>query len=374
MAPRSFPFPIGWRIAIAVMAVMAVVYASQLALVGAMPSFGAALGVEVVFWFSWALVALLIFRLCRWLQLGRQSWNRYALVLGAGAVGAIVVFPTLFRSLLHVLLWLAQALEITNTTVPPYWPSVRTTFMNLIGPTAVLYAGTVFAWHAVTYYRDLQERKLKAVQLESLLHQAQLEALRSQLHPHFLFNTLHSIAELVHEDPPLAEQVILRLADLLRQVLRAPVRQEIPLAEEIEFLLSYVAIEQIRLGDRLAVEWDLDPAALEASVPSLVLQPLVENALHHGIAALARPGRLTVRARREEAFLHLQVQDTGPGLPAETTAIRNGIGLANTASRLQRLYGSDHRFELVNRNGLTVDVRIPFRPTVAAAKRQSPSA
>jgi signal transduction histidine kinase len=357
--------------AIALLAVLALVYASQLALAGTMSSFPAALGAEVVFWFSWALVALLIFRLCRWLHRGTQNWKRYVLVLSAGAAGAIVVFPTLFRSVLSALLWLGQALAFITTPVPPYWPSVRATFMNLIGPTAVLYAGTVFAWHAVTYYRDLQERKLKAVQLESLLHQAQLETLRSQLHPHFLFNTLHSIAELVHENPPLAEQVILRLADLLRQVLRAPVRQEIPLSEEIAFLQSYVGIEQIRLGDRLVVEWDLDPAALEACVPSLVLQPLVENAIQHGIAALARPGRLAIRTRREEAFLHLQVQDTGPGLPAETTAIGNGIGLANTAARLQRLYGSNHRFELVNQNGLAVHVWIPFRQIADATTPRS---
>jgi two-component system, LytTR family, sensor kinase len=226
----------------------------------------------------------------------------------------------------------------------------------------VLYVATVLGWHAVTHYRDLKERKVRAAELESLLHQAQLEALRSQLHPHFLFNTLHSIAELLHENPALAEQLILRLAELLRKVLQTPVRQEVPLAEEIEFIKGYLEIEQMRLGERLSIAWEVAPETLAARVPGLMLQPLVENAIQHGIATLARPGRLSIRARREDGFLHVQVHDTGPGVLAVDTphGSGQGIGLANTESRLKRLYGERQRFELVNENGLTVNVRIPF--------------
>jgi LytS/YehU family sensor histidine kinase len=260
----------------------------------------------------------------------------------------------------------ARALSIDVGQQFGFWPTVRGTILNFLGLTMVLYVATVLGWHAVTFYRDLKERKLKAVELESLLHQARLETLRSQLHPHFLFNTLHSIAELVHENPPLAEQLILRLAELLREALKTPARQEVPLADEIKFIRSYLEIEQMRLGERLSIEWDIDQETLVALVPSLVLQPLVENAIQHGIAALAQPGRLSIRSRREQGFLHLQVRDTGAGLRAETDKTEGGIGLTNTKDRLQHLYGARQRFELVNDNGLVVNVRIPFTQVPAA--------
>jgi LytS/YehU family sensor histidine kinase len=316
-------------------------------------------------------VALLVFRLCRLLHTGPQDWRRYLVVLVLGAVGAVLVFPLLFQTIMFTIQGLARALSFPVTQQFGFWPTVSGTTLNLLGPILILYVGTVLGWHAVIFHSDLKERKLKAVELESLLHQARLETLRNQLHPHFLFNTLHSIAELVHENPALAEQLILRLAELLREVLKTTARQEVPLGDEIKFIRSYLEIEQMRLGDRLNVEWDVDQETLTASVPSLVLQPLVENAIKHGIAALARPGRLSIRARRDDGFLHLQVQDTGPGLPPETAGNDGGIGLANTKDRLQRLYGARQRFELVNDNGLIINVRIPFAPAAVAAVQSS---
>jgi LytS/YehU family sensor histidine kinase len=289
-----------------------------------------------------------------------QERRKYAAGLIAGAIGAVIAFPLFFRTLTLGGRWLGRALDLTAKAPDPFWPALRGATINLLGFSVILYVATVFAWHAVTYYHDLKERKLRSTELESRLHQAQLEALRSQVHPHFLFNTLHSIAELIHENPPLAEQLILRLADLLREVLKAPVQQEVPLGDEIKFIKSYLEIEQMRLGDRLTVEWDVAPETLAACVPSLVLQPLVENAIQHGIAALARPGRLAIQARREDGYLHLQVRDTGPGLAHDQAKHGNGIGLANTESRLRRLYGDWQRFQLVNDHGLVVQVRIPF--------------
>lgn len=347
---RPSPFPAAWWMPAALL-LIGVVYASQLVLAGNAPSWSAAFRIEASFWLAWILVALAVFRLCRRLQAGSPDWRRYAAVLLLGATGAILAFPFLFQSILSA---------VTPGPAPAFWPAVRGTLLNLLGPTLILYAGTVLGWHAVTFHRDLQERKLQAIELQSQLHQARLEALRSQLHPHFLFNTLHSIAELVHENPALAEQLILRLAGLLREVLKTPVRQEVPLADELAFIRSYLEIEQMRLGERLTVEWDVDEAALAAQVPSLVLQPLVENAIRHGIAALARPGRLSIRARLADGFLRLQVRDTGPGLSAETAATEGGIGLANTGDRLKSLYGTNQRFELVSDNGLSVNVWIPF--------------
>jgi sensor histidine kinase YesM len=218
----------------------------------------------------------------------------------------------------------------------------------------------------MTYYAELRDRQVKAMELESLLHQAQLQTLRSQLNPHFLFNTLHSIAELVHQDPVLAEQLILRLGELLRQVLRSPTEQEVALAEELDFIKGYVEIEQMRLGERLHVKWEIASEALSIKVPSLILQPLIENAILHGVAATTRPGVLTIRASCDDRYLRLQVRDTGPGLPQEGKA-HTGIGLSNTQTRLQRLYGPGQRFELLNDNGLIVNIQIPLAPSAWAS-------
>ena len=232
--------------------------------------------------------------------------------------------------------------------------AIRSAGINL-----AVYAGFVLAWHAAIYYRESRDRQLKALELESLLHQAQLQALRSQLNPHFLFNALHSIAELVHENPALAEKLIVRLGELLRQVLQSSTLQEVPLADELDFIRGYIDIEQMRLGDRLRVEWDVPPELLAARVPSLILQPLVENAIQHGIAPTSRPGVLTIRARREDQSLLLEIRDTGPGL-AQAIDRREGIGLSNTSARLQRLYGDRQKLELIGDDGLVVIVRIPF--------------
>jgi LytS/YehU family sensor histidine kinase len=212
----------------------------------------------------------------------------------------------------------------------------------------------------LTYYREARDRQVKSLELESLLHQARLDALRSQLNPHFLFNALHSIAELVHENPKLAEKLIVRLGELLRQVLQSATLQEVTLADELEFIRGYVDIEQMRLGERLRVIWDVPPELLPARVPSLILQPLVENAIQHGIAPTAKAGILTLRAGREDAFLRLEVRDTGPGVAHESQDRQKGIGLANTRARLQRLYGDAQTLELVVDDGLVVIVRIPF--------------
>jgi two-component system, LytTR family, sensor kinase len=228
------------------------------------------------------------------------------------------------------------------------------------GINLAIYASFVLAWHAAIYYRESRDRQLKAMELESLLHQSQLQALRSQLNPHFLFNALHSIAELVHESPKLAEKLIVRLGELLRQVLQSSTLQEVSLADELDFIRGYVDIEQMRLGERLRVQWDVPPELLAARVPSLLLQPLVENAIQHGIAPTSKPGVLSIGARREDESLRLEVRDTGPGM-AQGVERLGGIGLVNTRARLLRLYGDRQTLELIGGEGLQVVVRIPFQ-------------
>ena len=218
--------------------------------------------------------------------------------------------------------------------------------------------------YAITYYKKFRERELRASQLETRLAQARLQVLKMQLHPHFLFNTLNAISELVFKDPESAEQMITNLSDLLRLSLENVGVQEVPLKQELDFLGKYVEIEQTRFHDRLRLKMDIAPETLDATVPNMILQPLVENAIRHGIGVRSSGGNIVIGAERENGMLHLFVRDDGRGLlNGEHVALKEGVGLANTRARLAHLYGGEHRFDLNNSpgGGLTVAMKIPFR-------------
>ena len=351
------PVP-SWIVFIGLWLLLSCVFASQLFLAGYVTPWPRAFAAEAVYWLSWALLAPVVFWMCR--RLNRQPWSSYAPALLAGAVVAAMLQPLLAQLLLTVQSWLHLCVGQCDSAAPLFSRAWFTQTIRVAGVNLPVYAGFVLAWHAALYHRESRDRQLQALQLESLLHQAQLQALRSQLNPHFLFNTLHSIAELVHENPKLAEALIVRLGELLRQVLQSSTSQEVSLAEELEFTRSYVEIEQMRLGERLKVDWDVDDELLQARVPGLILQPLVENAIQHGIAASTRGGTLTIRVRGEGGFLLLRVRDTGPGMPREPADNARGIGLSNTRLRLQRLYGERQKFDISEDNGLVVDLHIPL--------------
>jgi two-component system, LytTR family, sensor kinase len=234
----------------------------------------------------------------------------------------------------------------------------------------VSYAGVVGAVHGVGYYRRFLEREreaaalqLRASRLEARLARAQLDALKAQLQPHFLFNTLHSISALIHEDAEAADQMVERLGRFLRMVLDDAGAQEVPLRRELEFLDEYLQIQRTRYRQRLHFTVDAEPGALDARVPNLLLQPLVENAIRHAVEPRAAGGRVEVGARREGHALRLWVRDDGPGLSRDPWAGGTGVGLANTRERLRQLHGAEHAFELRNREGGGVEalIVIPFR-------------
>jgi hypothetical protein len=226
-----------------------------------------------------------------------------------------------------------------------------------------VYVVIVSVVHAFALYRRVQERDRRALELTTSLSQAKLQALRLQLQPHFLFNTLNAISTLVHTDPDRADEMIVNLSEMLRLSL-AVGEQEVPLRREIEILDRYLQIEQMRLGERLRVERAIEPTVLDARVPPLLLQTIVENAIRHGIEPRAAPGTVRVSAAKAGERLRLLIADDGIGLASSGRfSERRGVGLANTESRLAELYGADGRIELHEpaEGGCRVEITIPLR-------------
>jgi two-component sensor histidine kinase len=315
-------------------------------------------------WYLFALLSAPALALARRFHFERDQWARPLTVhLLAGA--AFSLLWMVVRAWVEE--WFSRGGDNAVSFRTAFGYALAATFFfNLL-----IYWGIVSVSYSMEYYQRYQERELRTAELEATLAQARLQALQMQLNPHFLFNTLHSISSLMHKDIEAADEMIARFGDLLRLALENTETHEVPLREELEFLRSYLEIEQIRFGERLNVRLDIDPETLEARVPNLILQPLVENAVQHGIEPHARPGHIELRARRAEEKLLLQVRDNGDGLSAG--AQREGVGMSNTRARLQQLYGGDHRFELQNeqKGGLLVSVTIPFRASATMEKRNS---
>ncbi len=220
---------------------------------------------------------------------------------------------------------------------------------------------------AVATYDLYRDRELRARDLAARLAQAQLQVLETQINPHFLFNSLQSIAELMHQDVDAADRMLGQLSDLLRLSLSRFGVHELSLSEELDFVRRYLAIEEIRFSDRLSVEIDIDPEVLEAAVPNLVLQPLVENALKHGVGRRLEHGRIRIAARRQDSHLLLEVIDNGPGIlnrRSDDVGPRpDGVGIANIRARLEQLFGRDHHFslQLDPSGGVRAELLIPLR-------------
>ncbi len=230
---------------------------------------------------------------------------------------------------------------------------------NFVSAAIVRYATVIAIQQAYLYFRESQERAFR-------LQQAELQVLKMQLHPHFFFNTLNALSALIYRSPKEADRMITQLGDLFRFALRKDKAQEVSLAEELDFLKAFLEIHQTLMGKRLQVEWKIEPETLSASVPNLILQPLVENSIQHGLAPLEQGGRIEVCAERRNGRLVLQVWDSGLGLTSRGIQNQAGVGLANTQARLSNLYGTEHRFEIetLPGEGTVVSIEIPFQEQV----------
>jgi two-component sensor histidine kinase len=270
------------------------------------------------------------------------------------------------------------AVQITSTRVPsaeeppplprPGIPGPWTRFAHMAvtraQSTIPIYWAIVCVTWVASYYQQLRDRERRTLELEARLMQSNLQTLKAQLQPHFLFNTLNAIASLVRRKPDAAEDMIGSLSDFLRMTLDTAQQHEVPLRREIEFLDLYLEIQRARFGDRLRIKKEIDPAALDVAVPALVLQPLVENSVHHGIEPREAGGTIFIGAQRHETSLRLEIGDDGNGLKrGQLVALREGVGLSNTKARLQELYGESHRFQIAPNSdgGLTVVVELPWR-------------
>ena len=317
-------------------------------------NFSYILAMNLLLWGGWVVFAPAIIWMAKRVRFDRGHWRRAL---------AIHVPASLLVTSGH-LLWVGTArfsLQRLFGVDVEWWPTVWDAFFRTLDFELPIYWAIVGAYHAVEYYRRLRAREVQAARLETRLVEAQLLALQQQLHPHFLFNTLHAVSSLVHSDPDMADAMLERLADLLRLTLRSTGRREIPLREEIDYVQAYLAIEQVHFGDRLRVEIAIDAAATDALVPTLILQPLVENAIRHGLEPKVGAGTLMVAARVEGASLVLSVRDTGLGFRAG--AQRHGIGLTNSRSRLERLYGAAGSLDASDHpdGGAVAQVTLPFR-------------
>ena len=320
-------------------------------------------GYSATEWYLWALMCPLIFAVARRFPLTGSTWLRRLPMYLLTWVGCHLVVVSAYIVMERQ--WGTAAMQAMPLNRLMLLYVTKKIAFNLL-----VFTGIVVVAHAIDLYYRYRERERRALQLETQLTRAQLEALKNQLHPHFLFNTLNTISALLHRDVEAADRVVSRLGDLLRLSLQGG-EQEVRLSQELTFLQHYLDIQHTRFQDRLTFVQNVEPELLDALVPSLILQPLVENAVRHAIEPRSTPGLITINARRENGRILLEVKDNGPGFQQAKSAGCAGIGLANTRARLEQLYGAEHRFTLANLDEGGVLVRMEFPLRTVAVKPAS---
>jgi signal transduction histidine kinase len=308
------------------------------------------------YWYTWAAFTPSIV----WLS-QRFRFERLGLLRALAVhLPAVLLFSLAHIGAMQAAQWW---LVTTEGGVYSWWPAAQRAALLNLDWEMMTYWAIVGLSHALLYYRESRDRELRASQLETRLVESQLKTLQQQLHPHFLFNTLNSISCLMHRDVAAADRTLVRLADLLRLTLERLGEQEVTLEEELDFLRKYLDIERTRFVDRLEVRFDIGAETLQAMVPTLLLQPLVENAIKHGVARKSGAGHIDVTARRENDKLWIEIRDDGVGLSEDAlTALHKGIGVSTTRARLQHQFGADYRFEFHRLSqGVAVIVAVPWR-------------
>jgi len=312
----------------------------------------------LTYWYVPAALTNTIFRLAYRFPLDAPGWPRALVVHTVAAFGFSIVHLGATIGV-RAIVW--PGAKFSGAT--SWASSVQRDYLMNLDWALMTYSAIVGMSYALDYYRESRARAIRAAHLETRLAQARLKTLEAELHPHFLFNTLHAISTLVHTQPDLADRMVSRLTDLLRITFSRSDAACVSLHEELEFLQKYLEIEQTRFQDRLTVHYDIDPGTTDAEVPRLILQPLVENAIKHGVGPRIEPGVISIGSRRDDGRLYLTVRDNGIGLTGTTRArLRDGVGLSNTRDRLECLYGPDHALNFLESSpGLTVEMHLPFR-------------
>ena len=356
LSRRSLP----WVLYFAIWTVIGLAFAGQLYLtqaeIGRPVNWQFALSRNLIDWYAFAVLAIPAIWLANRIPLERGDWRRRITIHAV----ASILFSVVWMVLRAVL---AAAVELTPERTPlGFWTAfsyalVATFFFNVL-----IYWVVVSVAHTIRFYRRDRERELRTAELETRLAQARLQALQMQLNPHFLFNTLHAISSLMHKDVEAADRMLIRLGDLLRYALESTDEQEVPLRRELDFLDRYVEIEQTRFGDRLTITKEIEPETLDAVLPNLLLQPIIENAIQHGIEPHARRGHIVLKSAREGNAMRLEIRNNGDGLPGGTKP-QEGVGISNSRARLQQLYGDQGQFRLANapEGGLIVSIVVPWR-------------
>ncbi|HEY6339085.1 MAG TPA: DUF1272 domain-containing protein [Candidatus Sulfotelmatobacter sp.] len=319
----------------------------------------------------------LVFGLATRYQLQRNNWLRNTLILVAGGV-AFTVAQVVLRGatpyaywdprLRH---WVSAVWDAQAHGFRIEWFMFNKIFLgNVVDDIVTTYLPIVLIAHVVSYYQRFRERELRTSQLQAQLEKARLQSLKSQLQPHFLFNTLNSISALMLTDVEAADRMITRLGDLLRVSLETAGTQMTSLSRELEFVSCYIEIEKVRFEERLKVTMDVAPETLDASVPHLLLQPLVDNAIKHGISRLASGGEIRISSTQDDADLHIEVRDNGPGFREPLHTSLGGVGLRVTRERLETIYGQDQSIEVLGlpEGGVAARVCIPLRKADASSE------
>ncbi len=365
-----------WLVIIALWALLGVIYAGPIYLETHLENMGHSpwrvFSWGILVWLAWAPLTPAIVWLARRFSLIGETWKSSLLV----HVPAFLLISIAHSAAATAITLSLRPFDDMSSSPKTFWPHVLLRAQGSFGSDLLVYAGVIGVCYALDYYRKYREREFVATRLEAQLAQAQLDSLRMQLHPHFLFNTLNSIVGLVRDNKNnaavsmlvglvrdqknhAAVNMLVGLSDLLRHTLDHSARQEVELREELNFIKLYLSIQEMRFSDRLQIEFDIDPATTKAMVPNLILQPLTENALRHGFGRSADRGVVGISSAVANGHLRLTVYDNGAGLPDDWQLNGSrGIGLANTVARLQQLYDDDHQFDIRNRDGGGVEAAI----------------